>query len=179
MKRLMGLLVTLALGLALAQGGPPNITPEMRQRFEAYRPVFDLVGTIGLLDELDKQRGLAFTKAQAQKLLPLLRDLQNRADLKPADASKILTNIEDNILTAAQLKWIDQTILKQREEARQRREQVSGQNPQAGQGNLQGPPGSRGGLFQAIAQGKPYNPFKEQPRAADNLKNLIALLSRK
>ncbi|GIW33944.1 hypothetical protein [Meiothermus sp.] len=179
MKRLLSLLTTLALGFALAQGGPPNISPEMRQRFEAYRPVFDLVATLGLMDELDKERGLAFTKAQAQKLLPLLRDLQNRADLKPADASKILTNIEDNILTPAQLKWIDQTILKQREEARQRREQASGQNPQAGQGNFQGPPGGRGGLFQAIAQGKPYNPFKEQPRTADNLKNLIALLSKK
>ncbi|MCX7782488.1 MAG: hypothetical protein N2318_02455 [Meiothermus sp.] len=181
MKRWMSLLATLALGVALAQGGPPNITPEMRQRFETYRPVFDLVGTIGLMDELEKQRGLAFTKAQAQKLLPILRDLQNRADLKPADASKILSNIEDNILTPAQLKWMDETILKQREEARRRREQASGQNPQAGQGNFQGPPGggNRGGLFQAIAQGKPYNPFKEQPRTADNLKNLIALLSKK
>ncbi|GIW26205.1 hypothetical protein [Meiothermus sp.] len=181
MKRWLSLLATLALGVALAQGGPPNITPEMRQRFEAYRPVFDLVATIGLLDELEKQRGLALTKAQAQKLLPILRDLQNRTDLKPADAGKILSNIEDNILTPAQLKWIDETILKQREEARQRRE-AGGQNPQAGQGNFQGPPGGpggRGGLFQAIAQGKPYNPFKEQPRAADNLKNLIALLSKK
>ena len=179
MKRLLSLLATLSLGLALAQGGPPNITPEMRQRLEAYRPVFDLVATVGLMNELDQQRGLAFTKAQAQKLLPILRDLQNRADLKPADAGKILSNIEDNILTPAQLKWMDQTILKQREEARQRREQASGQNPQAGQGNFQGPPGGRGGLFQAIALGKPYNPFKEQPRAADNLKNLIALLSKK
>jgi hypothetical protein len=181
MKRLMGWLATLALGLALAQGGPPNLSPEMRQRFEAFRPVLDLVGTIGLMDELDKQRGLAFTKAQAQKLLPILRDLQNRTDLKPADASKMLSTIEDSILTPAQLKWIDQTILKQREEARQRRE-AAGQNPQAGSGNLQGQPrgpGGQGGFFQAITQGKPYNPFKEQPRAADNLKNLIALLSKK
>lgn len=181
MKRLIGLLTTLALGLALAQGGPPNLSPEMRQRFEAYRPVLDLVATVGLLDELDKQRGLAFTKAQAQKLLPILRDLQSRTDLKPAEASKILSNIEDNILTPAQLKWIDQTILKQREEARQRRE-AAGQNLQMGQGNVQGQPrgpGGQGGLFQAVAQGKPYNPFKEQPRAADNLKNLIALLSKR
>lgn len=180
MKRLMGLLAILALGLALAQGGPPNLSPEVRQRLEAYRPVLDLVATIGLLDELDMQRGLAFTKAQAQKLLPILRDLQNRSDLKPAEASKILSNIEDNILTPAQLKWIDQTILKQREEARQRRENA-GQNPQMGQGNFQGQPrqGGPGGFFQAVTQGKPYNPFKEQPRAADNLKNLIALLSRR
>lgn len=180
MKRPTSLLVTLAVAFTLAQGGPPNLSPEMRQRFEAYRPVLDLVATIGLLDELDKQKGLAFSKAQAQKLLPILRDLQNRIDLKPAEASKILSNIEDNILTPAQLKWIDQTILKQREEARRRRESA-GQSPQAGQGNFQGQPrqGEPGGFFQAVTQGKPYNPFKEQPRAADNLKNLIALLSKK
>jgi len=181
MKQWLSLLVMLALGLALAQGGPPNISPEMQQRFEAYRPVLDLVATIGLMDDLEKQRGLAFTKAQAQKLLPILRDLQNRADLKPADASKMLSTIEDNILSPSQLKWIDQTILQQREEARRRRE-AGGQNPQAGQGNSPGQPrgpGGQGGFFQAITQGKPYNPFKEQPRAADNLKNLIALLSKK
>lgn len=181
MKRLIGLLATLALGFALAQGGPPNVSPEMRQRFEAYRPVFDLVGTIGLMDEVEKQRGLAFTKAQATRLLPILRDLQTRADLKPADAEKILTNIENNILTPVQLKWMDQTLLQRREEARQRREQAGGQGSQTGQGGLQGSPRGpgQGGFFQAIAQGKPYNPFKEQPRAADNLKNLIALLSKK
>ncbi len=177
MRQLSSLWVVLALGLALAQGGPPNVSPEMRQRFEAYRPVFDLVGTIGLLDEVEKQRGLAFTKAQATRLLPILRDLQTRTNLKPADAEKILTNIENNILSPAQLKWMDQTLLQRREEARQRREQGGGQNPPA-QGNLQGQP-RQGGFFQAIAQGQPYNPFKEQPRAAENLKNLIALLSKK
>ncbi|WP_027882319.1 hypothetical protein [Meiothermus rufus] len=173
----IGLLAALVLGLALAQGGPPNLTPEMRQRLEAYRPVFDLVATIGLLDELDKQRGLALSKAQAQRLLPILRDLQTRADLKPAEASKILSTIEDSILTPAQLKWMDQTLLQRQEEARRRREQAQGgQGPPAGASPRQ--PG-QGGLFQAIAQGRPYNPFKEQPRAAENLKNLIALLSKK
>jgi len=179
MKRLMGLLAALALGFSLAQVGPPNLSPEMRQRLEAYRPVFDLVGTIGLMDEVEKQRGLAFTKAQATRLLPILRDLQTRANLKPTDAEKILTNIENNILTPAQLKWMDQTLLQRREEARRRREQGGGQNPPASQGNFQGQPGARGGAFQAILQGKPYNPFKEQPRTADVLRNLIALLSRK
>jgi hypothetical protein len=174
----MSLLATLALGFALAQGGPPNLSPEVRQRLEAYRPVFDLVGTIGLMDEVERQRGLAFTRAQATRLLPILRDLQTRTDLKPAEAERILTSIENNILTPAQLKWMDQTLLQRREEARQRRE-GGGQTPQTGQGNIQGPPGGRGGPLQAIAQGKPYNPFREQPRTADNLKNLIAWLSKK
>ncbi len=128
MKRTVAFWTLLALGLALAQGGPPNLSPETRQRFEAYRPVFELVATIGLMEELDKQRDLSLTKAQAQRLLPILRDLQNRPDLKPAEAAKALSTIEDSILTPAQLKWMDETLLKRREEARQRQ----GQNPQAG-----------------------------------------------
>ncbi|RIH82493.1 hypothetical protein Mlute_02475 [Meiothermus luteus] len=172
MKRTVAFWTLLALGLALAQGGPPNLSPETRQRFEAYRPVFELVATIGLMEELDKQRDLSLTKAQAQRLLPILRDLQNRPDLKPAEAAKALSTIEDSILTPAQLKWMDETLLKRREEARQRQ----GQNPQAGSPQA---PGGRGGLFQAIAQGRPYNPFREQPRAAESLKNLITLLSKR
>ncbi|RDI94599.1 hypothetical protein DV704_11445 [Meiothermus sp. QL-1] len=164
----------LVIGLALAQGGPPNPSPEMRQRFEAYRPVFDLIATVGLMSEVDRQRGLAFSKAQAQRLLPILRDLQSRNDLKPTEASKILSTIEDSILTPAQLKWMDETLLKRREEARQRR---SG-NSTPGQVGPSGGP-SRGGMLQAIAQGGPYNPFKEQPRLAEDLRNLIGVLARR
>ncbi|HEU4743199.1 MAG TPA: hypothetical protein VFS50_16500 [Meiothermus sp.] len=190
MHRFLALLVVLALGAVLAQpgpGGPPNLTPEMQKKFQEYRPVFDLTSSIRMLAEVDAQKGLAFSKAQAQKLLPILKDLQSRSDLKPADANKILSNIEDSILTPAQLKWMDETQLKRQQEARQRAQQ--GQQGQGGGGffgpggpggqnggNRQGSP--RGGLFQAILQGKPFNPFKEG-RAAENLQQLITLLSKR
>lgn len=194
MRRLMvfGILTLSLMGSALAQppDGPPpgqnqrTLDPEVQKKFEAYRVVFDLLGSVGLMDELDKQKDLSFSKPQAQKLLPILKNLQTRPDLKPADAEKILSTIENNILTPAQLKWMDQTLLKRQEEARKRREQgqqgQNGQNQFPGQqGTRPGGSGGRGGFFQAIAQGKPYNPFKEQPRSADNLKALIATLSKK
>jgi hypothetical protein len=189
-RTILATLLTLLSSLALAQeiiiqqqGPEPN--PELRKRLEQYRPVFDLMSSLRLMLELDRQKNLSFTKAQAQKLLPILKDLQTRADLKPAEANKILSNIEDNILTPAQLRWMDETQLKRQEEMRQRRE--SGR--QAGQGNNlqgQGPGGPggpgqggpRGGLFQAIQQGKPFNPFKEAP-AKKTLTDLIALLSKR
>jgi hypothetical protein len=47
-----------------------------------------------------------------------------------------------------------------------------------GQGGPGGQGGPRGGLFQAIQQGKPFNPFKEDP-AKKTLSDLIALLSKR
>ena len=199
---ILAMLVFSVMGGALAQGGQggqggfPGMTDEMRKKLQAYQPVFDLTRTVGIFDELDKQKGLVFTKAQAQKLLPVLRDLLNRADLKPADASKILTNVEDNILTEAQLAWIDKTQLERQQQARQRAQQGQGGQGQGGQGQGgqgqggqagqrpqgqggPGGPGGRGGIFQAILQGKPFNPFKEQARTKENLTALIALMAKK
>ncbi|MFZ5991649.1 MAG: hypothetical protein ACOYW9_07775 [Deinococcota bacterium] len=184
------LLPSLALAQDFVQQTPNRqIDPEVRQRLEQYRPVFELMGILRLMLELDGQKGLAFTKAQAQKLLPILKDLQTRPDLKPADAEKILATIEDTILTPAQLKWMDETQLKRQQETRQRAQQAP-QGPAGGGffgpggqgtngGNRQGGAGGqRGGLFQAIQQGKPFNPFKEG-RAAEGLQQLIALLSKR
>ncbi|MER3443319.1 MAG: hypothetical protein C4342_03395 [Armatimonadota bacterium] len=175
--------LVLAQGFVIEQAPGPGgqLGPEARRRLEQYRPVFELQNSLRLMLELDKQKNLSFTKAQAQKLLPILKDLQTRADLKPADAEKILVSIEDKILTPAQLKWMDETQLKRQQELRQRRENGG----QGGQGNnLQGPgPGGPGGprggdLFQAIQQGKPFNPFKEDP-AKKSLTDLVALLSKR
>ncbi|RIH74291.1 hypothetical protein Mterra_04095 [Calidithermus terrae] len=187
-RTILTAVLVLLSSLALAQGfviqqapGPGGqLDPEARRRLEQYRPVFELQNSLRLMLELDKQKNLSFTKAQAQKLLPVLKDLQARADLKPADAEKILANIEDKILTPAQLKWMDETQLKRQQELRQRRENggpAQGNNLQGpGPGGPGGPRG--GGLFQAIQQGKPFNPFKEDP-AKKTLADLIALLSKR
>lgn len=205
---ILGVLAFAALGGALAQDGPPpgggqggfaNMDPALRKKLQEYQVVFELTRTIGFFDELEKQKGLSFTKAQATKLLPILKDLQNRADLKPADANKILSNIEDNILSDAQLSWIDKTQLQRQEEARKRFQQNGGQGGQnqngqgfgggqnqtqngQGQGQRQGGfggPGGRGGMFAAIQSGKPFNPFKEQQRTKDSLVATIAFLAKK
>ena len=192
MRNLMVLAVSVIafLGLALAQPGqgPGNFSPEMRKKFEAYRPVFELSALVNLLDEVDKAKGLAFNKAQAGKLLPILKDLKARADIKPADAEKILSNIEDNILTDAQLDWIDKTRLERQEEGRRRREQAGqGQQGQGARvpglppiGNRQGGQrqGGPGGFFRAIMEGKPVNPFSEG-RGKERIEGIITVLSKK
>lgn len=179
--------------VALAQpGGPGNFSPEMRKKFEAYRPVFELSTLVRMLQDVEKEKGLAFSKAQAGKLLPILKDLKGRADIKPADAEKILSNIEDNILSDAQLDWIDKTRLERQEEARRRQEE-RGQQGQQGQGvrvpglppigggqggQRQGGPGGQGGFFRAIMEGKPVNPFKDG-RGKENIDAIITVLSKK
>ncbi|BAW00741.1 uncharacterized protein TTMY_0328 [Thermus thermophilus] len=150
--------------------------PAVRERLQAYRPVFELVGTVRLLLEMDGQRGFTLTKAQAQRLLPLLRRLQSLPDLKPVEAERILTEIEEKILTPAQLKWLDTRRL---EVQRARQAPPEGQRPGNGQGQRGANPGGQGpGGFQALLRGEPFNPFR-QGGAAEDLKALIARLEKR
>jgi hypothetical protein len=191
MKRFLAMIAAvLALfSVSLAQtGGTGGPDPAMRARMQAYQPVFDLTGRVSLMLEMDKQKGLAITKAQAKTLLPILKDLQTRADLKPKDATTILSKIEDKILTDKQVTWLDDTQLQREEERRQRFQNGGGGAPNAagapGAGGAQGaaggarPGGARGGMFQAISQGKPFNPFKDD-RMGKPLADLIALLAKR
>ncbi len=181
------------VGLALAQtgpGGPPD--PAMRAKFEKYRPWFNLGGTLRIMVDVDKEPKLAFTKAQAKLALPILKDLGARPALKPEDALKITTTLEDKVVTPAQLKWMDEKRLAQEEDRRKRMAQQGTQGGgiglpgtggqgggQAGQGGGQGGPGGGNrAMFDAIQNDKPFNPFKEG-RNADTLKELVDLLSKK
>lgn len=184
---------------ALAQTAPGagnGPTPAQQAQFKKYQPVFDLTRTVGLMAELDANKPTALSKAQAGQLLPMLKELGTRADLKPADATKILNTIEDSVLTDAQVTKLDDLTLKRQEEARARRAQngggqagaglrfgIPGVPGGAGAGQGQRPggpggPGGRGGLFAAIQSGQPFNPFKAG-RSADALKALVAALQKK
>jgi hypothetical protein len=187
-KFIVGLFVSsLMVGAppAVAQQGGFAPDPATQAKFKAYQPVFDLVGRVSLMTELDAQKGLTFTKAQAKTLVPVLKDLQTRADLKPKDATAILTKIEDKILTEKQLVWLDDTQLKREEERRKNFQNGGGQpggsgGPGAGGngGPGGGPGGGRGGMFKAIQDGTPFNPFKDD-RMGKPLADLIALLSKR
>jgi hypothetical protein len=185
-------LVSIVLAQTGPGGGPGGPDPAMRAKFEKYRPWFDLGSTIRIMVDVDKEPKLAFTKAQAKVALPILKDLGSRAALKPEDATKINTMLEDKVVSAAQLKWMDEKRLAQEEERRKRMAQQQstqsggiGLPPTGGQGQGgggQGGPGGPGGgnsaMFDAIQNNKPFNPFKEG-RNADTLKQLIDTLSKK
>ncbi len=182
-------------GFVLAQtgpgGGPGGPDPAMRAKFEKYRPWFNLGGTLRIMLDVDKEPKLAFTKAQAKLALPILKDLGSRAALKPEDATKINTTLEDKVVSAAQLKWMDEKRLAQEEERRKRMAEQGTQQGggiglpgtgagqgQARQGGAPGGPGGNRAMFDAIQNNKPFNPFKEG-RNAETLKQLIDALSKK
>ena len=108
--------------------------------------------------------------------------MQVRADLKAKDATAILAKIEDKILTVKQVTWLDDTQLKREEERRQRFQNGgtpgnTGTSP--GTGTLGAGAGvGRGGMFQSMQAGQPFNPFKDE-RAAKPLIELIALLNKR
>jgi hypothetical protein len=106
--------------------------------------------------------------------------------LKPADATKILTNIEDKILNDKQVTWMDDTRLKRQEERRKQAAANGGNNggvrlPGVGGtgqgGNRQGGPGGgdRRAQMEAMLNGKPFNPFKSG-RGQESLKALSDLI---
>jgi hypothetical protein len=200
---IIAVLSSLLLGFSFAQGDPGSPPPggnpgggfgrdpKMQAAFKKYQPVFDLIGTVNLLVDMDKEKDLAISKDQAKKLVPILKDLGSRPDLKPADATKILTNIEDKILNEKQVTWMDDTRLKQQEERRKRAAANGGNsggvrlpgvggtgqagNRPAGAG---GPGGDRRAQMEAMLNGKPFNPFKAG-RGQESLKALTALIAKR
>lgn len=219
MKRNIGILLISSfalVGLALAQQQPPaggqpggrQGTGNMRAVMEKYRPWFDLSESLMMMQEVDQQKGLAFTKAQAKIGIPILTDLSKRAALTTKDATKILDTLETKFVSAKQLIWMDKTRLAREEERRKRAEarrlqqQGTGQAPNAAaiaQGAASGRPTGLGGgsgtrpggtnaggtpdpraraMFDAMQNNKPFNPFKSGVQA-DELKKFMALLAKR
>lgn len=177
------------------QGGGQQrqLDPAQRARFAALQPVFDLSGRVSLMPELEKTPKTALTKAQAKQLLPLLLRLQGAPSITAQSATATLTQIEDKILTDAQVTALDDLDLKRQEERRAAR--ASNPGGAAGQGfRLPGLPGGafgggqggqnrQGQNGQQASQGGapgngPFNPFT-RGRGADTLKSYIAVLQKK
>jgi hypothetical protein len=199
-------LQVLALSLALlggasfaqqaqpAQGQPGQLDPAQRARFAALQPVFDLSGRVSLLPELEKSPKTALSKAQARQLLPLLQQLQSAPAITAQGATKTLTQIEDKILTDAQVTALDDLDLRRQEERRAAR--AKNPNSAGGQGlripglpggglggqgggqNRQGQNGQQAGQGGGAFGSGPFNPFT-RGRNADTLKAYIAVLQKK
>jgi hypothetical protein len=213
MKRNIGILLVSSfalVGLAFAQQQPPagGQGSNMRAVMEKYRPWFDLNESLNMMQEVDKEKGLAFTKTQVKIGLPILTDLSKRAALATKDATKILDLLETKFVSAKQLIWMDKTRLAREEERRKRAEarrlqqQGTGQAPNVGalaQGAATGRPAGAGGftggfggrpgtngvqdprskaMFDAMQNNKPFNPFKSGIQA-DELKKFMALIAKR
>lgn len=176
-------------------GGQRQLDPAQRARFAAMQPVFDLSSRVSLMPDLEKNPKTALTQVQAKQLLPLLLRLQGAASITAQSATATLSQIEDKILTDAQVTALDDLDLKRQAERRAAR--ASNPGGAAGQGfrlpglpggafgggqggqNRQGQNGQQAGQGQGGAPGNgPFNPFT-RGRGADTLKSYIAVLQKK
>jgi hypothetical protein len=189
MKRNLLSLLALTFSLALAQGQFQGPSPELRAKLEPY---FNLMGTVGLVLELEKSSDLPLSPEQAQLLLPILNELASSAGYTPEHASELLDTVELEILSPEQLIWIDSEFLK-RQEAAQNGERggffggsppgqagapPQGQDRNGSQGRPGGP-GDPGGFFQKIMAGESVNMFSDNENAKALLDELITLVSAK
>ncbi len=109
------LFAALALSVAVPGGlaqNRPNIPPEMQARMRAWQKfrdshknVFALQRTVGALEELEKDKKTQLTKAQAQKILPVLKAWRGKPVMTDAQALKVNKQITAP-LSLAQLKKV-------------------------------------------------------------------------
>ncbi|MEN3012546.1 MAG: hypothetical protein ABDH34_06680 [Dictyoglomus thermophilum] len=143
------------------------------------------------LRELDKDKKVAITKSQAQKLIPILQELGKVSELPKKEADKFINRIE-GVLTDAQLTYLDKLQIerqKRLEEMRQRtsQQQSSAQQPQfnpqwRNQQNFQISEKERQEFqkfMDAWSKGKPLNPFYHLSIYKKQLNDLIDYLKKK
>jgi hypothetical protein len=171
----------------MPMGGPPHLTEAERKKFEAYRPVMQLVREVNSLDRLTSTGKLKLSTGQAKQVVPLLKGLAARRDIKP-DVAKTAQGSLHRILTPAQVKQLEA-------ERPPRGSRFGGPGGPGGppmpgppggpdgerNGRMEPPPG-RGrpvGPVEAIRTGKPFNPFAPtDPFVGQSTKNLIARLNK-
>jgi hypothetical protein len=159
-KVLIGVLIFSAFSLVLADPAAKLTS--------TYRGWLELMGTNYSLLEMDKQPGLALSKDQAKKLLPVLKDLAKRENLRPKEATGISNQLADiGGGTPKQQQYLE-TISKSHNQA------IDKARASGGQPDL---PFVRinFAMFGMVQAKQPYNPFKAGP-GEDDLKKLSILL---
>jgi hypothetical protein len=187
---LISAVVIVSLSSSSAYAQPPG--GGQQGQFQELRKIFELMATLNDLSSLDKEKGLGFTKDQAKKFLPILKDIQTRSKLSPKDAEGVIVSIE-NILTDKQLEYMDNLVMERQKQFEERRSragqgQGGGFRPQgggqAGGPVIIGPGGGQGGgqaegfaMFSTIQRGG--NPFQSTERLSKMLSDLVAQVEKK
>jgi hypothetical protein len=92
--------------------------------------ITDLSSLLRDFQSLEKDKKLAITKKQAEKLIPILQDLGKKNLLPAKDAEKYIEKIE-NVLTDAQLTFLDKLALEREKEREERLKELQ-QSMQSG-----------------------------------------------
>jgi hypothetical protein len=176
-------MITLMFGLTLSACAPANnqkststmnrqeSAPSMNRQggnidFSEIQPLFELMNYVEQMVKVDAASGLAYDRTQAANLLPILKELADRTDLKGSEASQVITILKES-LTPKQRQWVGERLPK-----------LSADGPPPGASQGAPPPGFME-MAQAIQAGKPYNPFQPRGPGATNLAALVKLLQQR
>lgn len=162
-----------ALLIALALVGTPQLSaqthagdPASARLREELAVVTDLGRLLGFIYRMEhEQPTLTLSRDQAGRLSRITDEIHRTDRLTPTRARAMMEEIEDRVLTPAQLTYTDQLFLN-REQSRV--PGSGGGTPAAGgPGAAGGTPGARagseaGGQIAAYEAGGPYNPIRDQ-----------------
>ncbi len=139
-------------------GGAGSTDPAMMRAREEVAVVLDLGRLIGFVSRVDAEvPHLAITSAQAEQLVRIMREIRTTSRLTPRVAEAMMLEIEDSVLTGAQLLQVDRFWA----EADRLRESGAAQGTPA---TRQGAEGSSPGALSSYVAGGPYNPLIDTSR---------------
>lgn len=110
---------TIALGALLLALAPlagfaqtPSEDPAVQKAKEETAVVYDLGRVFGYLAAMEKDAPkLVLTRDQLVKLVEIMNTIKATKRFVPREAEKLLVRIEDTILTAAQLAYVDKLAI--------------------------------------------------------------------
>lgn len=141
-----------------AGGGAGATDPAMIRAREEVAVVLDLGRLIGFVHRVDTEvPPLAITPGQAQQLVRIMQQIRTTSRLTPRIAEAMMLEIEDSILTGAQLLQVDRFWA----EADRLRESGTAPSDAAAR---QGAEGSGPGALSSYVAGGPYNPLIDTNR---------------
>ena len=107
--------------------------PAVQKAKQETAVVFDLGRVFGYLATMEKEAPkLALSRDQLTKLVDVMTSIKSTKRLVPKEAERLLVKIEDTILTAAQLAYVDQLAI----DKAATRETGTGANAGTGSGPL-------------------------------------------
>ncbi len=186
-KKFLTLILVILLSVNFAQ----QQAPTQQRRVFMSEEVQYLIRLLRDIPQLDKDKKTVITKAQAQKLIPILQELGKVNLLPKKDAEKFIQRIE-GVLTDAQITFLDKLEIERQKRLQEMRERIR-QRTQQGQQPSQQPQWRREQgpnisekereqfqkFMEAWSKGQPLNPFYHLDIYKKMLNDLISSLKKK
>ena len=160
-----------------APGQPHSADPTMQRARQETQVILDLGRLIGFVDRVDaEQPGLGLSRAQSEEMVRLMGEIKSMTRLTPTIAERMMTRIEDEILTPRQLMFTDRIWAESERNAGSGTANASGARAgtRVGAGSGAGSGTAAGatststdpvpGSLASYAAGGPYNPLVDTSR---------------